>query len=112
MPPRLAANDDAAAPPAPSPAGPDESASRAPRKAPSSARRPQTSNGGWMANPILAAAATVVGKTAFPAILALIVLFFLTIQDRIDRNDPKLALAPVHSEPLDFTDPVPPPIGK
>ena len=47
----------------------------------------------------------VAGKTAFPAVLVLIVVIFLAVQDRIDRSDPKLALAPIRSEPLDFLDP-------
>jgi hypothetical protein len=46
-------------------------------------------------------------KTAFPVSLILIVAAFLTLQNRIDRRDPKLALAPLNAEPdLDF---VPPP---
>jgi hypothetical protein len=56
--------------------------------------------------------AEVAGKTAFPIILVLIVVLFLAVQDRIDRNDPKLALAPVRSEPLDFMDPTSLPIGR
>jgi hypothetical protein len=32
-----------------------------------------------------------------PLLLLLLMLAFLALQDRIDRNDPKLALAPVHS---------------
>jgi hypothetical protein len=37
------------------------------------------------------------GRTGAPPILILLVAFaFLAAQDRIDRNDPKLALAPVH----------------
>ncbi len=56
--------------------------------------------------------AEVAGKTAFPAILVLIVVIFLVIQDRIDRNDPKLAHAPVRSEPLDFIDPPSMSIGR
>ncbi len=56
--------------------------------------------------------AEVAGKTAFPIILVLIVVLFLAVQDRIDRNDPKLALAPVRSEPLDFIDPISLPIGR
>jgi hypothetical protein len=60
---------------------------------------------------VLKILAEVAGKTAFPIILALIVVLFLAIQDRIDRNDPKLALAPVRSEPLDFIDPASLPIG-
>ena len=56
--------------------------------------------------------ADVAGKTAFPAALLLIVVLFLAIQDRIDRKDPKLALAPLGSEPLDFIDPFAVPIGR
>ncbi|MDP8975474.1 MAG: hypothetical protein M3N28_03750, partial [Actinomycetota bacterium] len=71
---------------------------------PRTPRRPsgQPADGGTTALEILA---EVAGKTAFPMILVLIVVLFLAIQDRIDRNDPKLALAPVRSEPLDFIDP-------
>ena len=32
----------------------------------------------------------------FPLLLLLLAFLFLALQDRIDRNDPKLALAPVH----------------
>lgn len=35
---------------------------------------------------------------AFPLILALLVVAFLTVQSRIDRNDPKLRLAPIDSK--------------
>lgn len=39
----------------------------------------------------------------------LILIAFLAIQDRIDRNDPKLALAPVFGEPnLAFESPLRP----
>jgi hypothetical protein len=38
--------------------------------------------------------------SAFPLSLALVVVLFLLVQDRIDRRDPKLALAPVYSAPL------------
>ncbi len=37
--------------------------------------------------------------SAFPLGLLVLVLLFLLVQDRIDRKDPKLALAPVHAEP-------------
>jgi hypothetical protein len=43
---------------------------------------------------VLGSAATVGG---IPLLLLLLVMLFLAMQDRIDRNDPKLALAPVHS---------------
>jgi hypothetical protein len=37
------------------------------------------------------------GRNGAPPILLLLIAFgFLAAQDRIDRNDPKLALAPVH----------------
>lgn len=46
-----------------------------------------------------------VQQAAFPLILTMLVIAFLTIQNRIDRKDPKLALAPVDSEQdlLSFT---------
>ena len=45
-------------------------------------------------------------KGAFPGALLLMVFGFLTIQGRMDRNDPKLALAPVFAEPdLEFGPP-------
>lgn len=44
-------------------------------------------------------------KAAFPVFLLIVAVVFLAVQDRIDRNDPKLALAPVHAEPdLPFPD--------
>jgi hypothetical protein len=39
---------------------------------------------------------------AFPAILAIIVVLFMLVQDRIDRRDPKLALAPLAPDVLRF----------
>jgi hypothetical protein len=41
-------------------------------------------------------------ELAFPLALALIVLLFVAIQNRIDRKDPKLALAPVAPDLLRF----------
>lgn len=38
-------------------------------------------------------------NASFPLLLILAVLFFLLLQDRLDRKDPKLALAPLHQEP-------------
>ena len=47
-------------------------------------------------------------KTAFPMSLVLMVGGFLAIQNRLDRNDPKLALAPVQAERhLSFRPPFP-----
>jgi len=45
-------------------------------------------------------------KSVFPTSLLLIVVGFLTLQGRIDRSDPKLALAPVYPDPdLEFPPP-------
>jgi hypothetical protein len=45
-------------------------------------------------------------KTVFPLSLILIVAGFLVVQGRLDRNDPKLALAPVFADPdLEFPPP-------
>jgi hypothetical protein len=44
-------------------------------------------------------ALAVAEASAFPLLLLLLVLAFLIVQDRIDRRDPKLALAPVYPEP-------------
>ncbi len=41
-------------------------------------------------------------ELAFPLALALIVLLFVAVQNRIDRKDPKLALAPVAPDLLRF----------
>lgn len=43
------------------------------------------------------------GLVAFPLALALIVGAFLLAQNRLDRRDPRLALAPVGPDLLDFT---------
>jgi hypothetical protein len=42
------------------------------------------------------------GDLAFPLALAVIVLLFVAVQNRIDRKDPKLALAPVAPDLLRF----------
>jgi predicted phage tail protein/sugar lactone lactonase YvrE len=60
--------------------------------------------------PTVTEVARVTGKvaehTAFPAALLLLVAAFMGLQNRIDRNDPKLALAPVVADPeLDFEPP-------
>ena len=38
-------------------------------------------------------------KSAFPLLLIILALLFLAVQDRIDRKDPKLALAPARPDP-------------
>lgn len=54
----------------------------------------------------IAQVAAEVGKrSAFPTGLLVLVVIFLSLQNRIDRRDPKLALAPVHPTPdLPFDD--------
>jgi hypothetical protein len=45
-------------------------------------------------------------KTAFPMSLIFVLIGFMGLQGRIDRNDPKLALAPVFADPdLEFRPP-------
>jgi hypothetical protein len=44
-------------------------------------------------------APAVATRASFPLLLLVLVVIFLLIQDRIDRKDPKLALAPVYPEP-------------
>jgi hypothetical protein len=40
---------------------------------------------------------------AFPIVLIVLVIGFVLVQDRIDRRDPKLALAPVGADHLTFS---------
>lgn len=48
----------------------------------------------------------VLQRPAFPLMLILIVLLFLLLQNRMDRNDPKLAMAPAYgSSDLEFESP-------
>jgi len=37
-------------------------------------------------------------KTGFPLLLILLVAGYMAVQNRLDRRDPKLALAPVHAD--------------
>jgi hypothetical protein len=47
-------------------------------------------------------------KSVFPGLLAALVMCFFAVQNRIDRNDPKLGLAPVFADPdLEFRPPEP-----
>ena len=49
-------------------------------------------------------------KSVFPGLLVAMVVGFFGIQSRIDRNDPKLGLAPVFADPdLEFGPPPPKP---
>jgi hypothetical protein len=48
-------------------------------------------------------------KAAFPFILLIVLALFLAVQNRIDRRDPKLALAPLRAdEELEFSPPLRP----
>lgn len=40
---------------------------------------------------------------AFPIVLIILVIGFVLVQDRVDRRDPKLALAPVAADHLTFS---------
>ena len=63
-----------------------------------------TPNNDSVLDVIVAVATEAAKKGAFPTGLVLLVIAFLIIQDRIDRKDPKLALAPVYAEAdLQFT---------
>ena len=94
----------------------DPPAARATVTAPPGARREAARRAGAVLEPVVdeptlaaraAAVATEVAKRgSFPAVLLLILLGFLLLQDLIDRRDPKLALAPLHAEPdVMFDDP-------
>jgi hypothetical protein len=60
-----------------------------------------------------ALAAAVAQRSEFPVSLLSVLLLFLWVQRRLDRRDPKLALAPLYAEPsLFFPHPLaPPPTG-
>jgi hypothetical protein len=64
-----------------------------------------------IAQVVAGVAEEVAERTAFPAGLALMMVGFFAVQDRIDRRDPKLALAPVHAEPDIAFGPPPPSAG-
>jgi hypothetical protein len=60
---------------------------------------------------VATAAVVVMEKSAFPGGLLVVAGLFLLAQDRIDRKDPKLALAPVYPDPdLRFDDFERPPV--
>jgi hypothetical protein len=77
------------------------------RPGPAGGREPKGANDGpgeFVAKAIKAAL-PVIGRGAFPGLLLFIVLPFMAIQNRIDRNDPKLALAPINDEPYVYFNP-------
>jgi len=48
----------------------------------------------------------VTAASGFSLVLLPFIIVFLLVQRRLDENDPKLALAPVHSQPdMPFGDP-------
>jgi hypothetical protein len=59
---------------------------------------------GAIAHAVSQAAGPVAERSAFPAALLAAMVLFLFFQDAIDRRDPKLALAPMRSDDLPFTD--------
>jgi hypothetical protein len=62
----------------------------------------KTAHGPSLAGRIGEAAAEAVKQVAFPLALALIVVAFLLLQNRLDRRDPKLASAPITPDVLRF----------
>lgn len=61
---------------------------------------------GRVAEAVREAVVTVAKRAAFPMLLMIAMALFLVFQNRLDRRDPKLALAPVKGAPdLPFTDP-------
>ena len=49
---------------------------------------------------VLRVARVVVGATAFPLSMLIVLALFVLVHNEIDRRDPKLALAPAYSDPL------------
>jgi hypothetical protein len=67
---------------------------------PGSLARPPGPQGlGELLTRVAQVAAEVGKRSAFPSGLLVLVVLFLSLQNRIDRRDPKLALAPVHPTP-------------
>jgi hypothetical protein len=88
--------------PAPSePAATTGSASSGPRRpAPQGSLVPrQEGTSGSVVSAIGRGALFVVERSAFLGVLLVVAGVFLLVQDRIDRKDPKLALAPIHPDP-------------
>jgi hypothetical protein len=54
---------------------------------------------GKLLGSVAAAAPPVLKRGVFPATLVAVVIGFIGLQNRIDRNDPKLAMAPLNAEP-------------
>ncbi len=58
--------------------------------------RPQD---GPFAGPVRELLQTAAETTTIPVLVILVVIAFAAVQNRIDRRDPKLAAAPVRTEP-------------
>ena len=90
-------------PPGPAPSEPTaaEAGARSSASGPKARTQPGAETGPQPSTFVLAGrlAKEVSEKAAFPIALLVVVGIFLMIQDRIDRKDPKLALAPVYAEP-------------
>ena len=98
---------------------PERKAAAAPRRprkaepAPAPTARPEAREGNALTRGLRNVGAAVANavidhpdKSVFPASLIFLVIGFLIVQSRIDRSDPKLALAPVHADPdLEFLPP-------
>ena len=85
----------------------DEALAPAPQPGADSASGSGGDGGGGAIDRILGGLATVaegvLSQPGFPVSLILVVILFLMAQNRIDRRDPKLAMAPVYPDPhLDF----------
>jgi hypothetical protein len=64
--------------------------------------RPTSPSGSSLLHRIGGVVSGTAKQVGFPLALALIVVSFLLIQNRLDRNDPKLALAPIKPDVLSF----------
>ena len=71
---------------------------RPPAMAPAAPTRKPRADDGFFTN-LREAVGEVAERAAFPLILLAAMVLFLLLQNRLDRRDPKLALAPVHSSP-------------
>jgi hypothetical protein len=93
--------------PSPPPSAPARVRTGGPTQKPSSfVERAQRQVEQLVVGTYLAAKRLVTKDPSFPAILVVLLVAFLAVQDRIDRRDPKLALARMISEPdLTYEDP-------
>jgi hypothetical protein len=81
------------------PAASDDAGLAAPKRAHTSAATADIGAHEPLADTVRHVAAEVAKRSTIPITLLVIVVLFLLVQDRLDRNDPKLALAPVYPDP-------------